>query len=695
MLLMAKLLLFILFIITNPFLVFSQFDEFFFNGFSEAQHNNKISLNGSSEIKKNGILQLTNDTSRSTGHAIYQTPFQFKNSTNGKVYSFSTSFAFAIVSQYQRLGGHGFAFTISPDKLLNGFPSPYLGVFNPSDVGNISNHVFAVEFDTVQDFEFGDIDDNHIGIDIDGLNSTASVSAAYFAENSTKVNITLKSGNIFQVWIDYDSIENVVNVSISPFSWKPKQPILSTSNIDLSSVFEDSMYVGFSSSTGLLASSHYILGWNFKMNGISRNLDLGSLPSLPGPKKKHVAVIIGVSVSSILLLIVAVCFAIYLFIRIKNADVIEDWELDVGPHRFSYEELKTATKGFKEKELLGVGGFGKVYKGRLPNSKDVVAVKRISHDSKQGLHEFVSEIGTIGRLRHRNLVQLQGWCRRRGDLLLVYDYMPNGSLDKYIYREPKFVLSWEQRFKIIKGISAALLYLHEQWEQIVVHRDIKASNILLDGEFNGRLGDFGLAKLYEHGSNPGTTRIVGTLGYLAPELTKTGKATPSSDVFAFGALLLETCCGRRPIEPKAVPAELTLIDWVWDKWTSGLIFDVVDPRLKDEFDEDEVLMVLKLGLMCSNCAPAERPSMRQLVRYLEKEVKMPEVLSAPGENETDRNDIGFDDFIHSYPSHSFDKSLQSSKEVRNDAIDNDSDQDQTAASSGSLYLLSTRHDKGR
>ncbi|KAI3958513.1 hypothetical protein MKW92_000602 [Papaver armeniacum] len=486
MLLMAKFLLFILFIITNPFFVFSQFDEFFFNGFSEAHNSNsnKISLNGSSEIKKNGILQLTNDTSRLTGHAIYQTPFQFKNSTNGKAYSFSTSFAFAIVSQFQRLGGHGFAFTISPDKLLNGFPSPYLGVFNPSDVGNLSNHVFAVEFDTVQDFEFGDIDDNHIGIDIDGLNSTSSVSAAYFAENSTKVNITLKSGNIFQVWIDYDSIENVVNVSISPFSWKPKQPILSTSNIDLSSVFEDSMYVGFSSSTGLLASSHYILGWNFKMNGISRNLDLGSLPSLPGPKKKHVAAIIGVSVSSILLLIVAVCFAIYLFIRIKNADVIEDWELDIGPHRFSYEELKTATKGFKEKELLGVGGFG------------------------------------------------------------------------------------------------------------------------------------------------------------------------------------------------------------------GLIFDVVDPRLKDEFDEDEVLMVLKLGLMCSNCAPAERPSMRQVVRYLEKEVKMPEVLSAPGENETDRNDIGFDDFIHSYPSYSFDKSSQSSKEVRNDAIENDSDQDQNAASSGSLRLLSTRHDEG-
>jgi len=243
----------------------------------------------------------------------------------------------------------------------------------------------------------------------------------------------------------------------------------------------------------------------------------------------------------------AIGIGFYVIRRIKNADVIEAWELDIGPHRFSYKELKQATRGFRDKQLLGFGGFGRVYKGTLPNCKTHVAVKRISHESKQGLREFVSEIASIGRLRHRNLVQLLGWCRRRGDLLLVYDYMPNGSLDKYIFEEPRMILSWEQRFKIIKGVAYGLLYLHEEWEQTVIHRDIKAGNVLLDSELNGRLGDFGLAKLYERGSNPSTTRVVGTLGYLAPELTRTGKPTANSDVFAFGALMLEVVCGRRPV----------------------------------------------------------------------------------------------------------------------------------------------------
>jgi serine/threonine protein kinase len=134
------------------------------------------------------------------------------------------------------------------------------------------------------------------------------------------------------------------------------------------------------------------------------------------------------------------------------------------------EELKKAKGGFKDKELLGFGGFGRVYKGTLPNSNTQVAVKRISHESKQGVREFASEITSIGRIRHRNLVQLLGWCRQRGDLLLVYDFMPNGSLDKYLFDEPKTILSWEQRFKIIRGVASGLLYLHEGWEQTVRHQ---------------------------------------------------------------------------------------------------------------------------------------------------------------------------------------------------------------------------------
>ncbi|XP_057989593.1 L-type lectin-domain containing receptor kinase S.4-like isoform X2 [Hevea brasiliensis] len=460
------------------------------------------------------------------------------------------------------------------------------------------------------------------------------------------------SGRAFQAWVDYNSTQNLIEVRLSPSSIKPRSPILSF-EVDLSPFLQDYMYVGFSSSTGLLASTHYILGWSFTMNGMAQSLSLSSLPSLPGPKKSHKVLIAAVTFSAVLFIILVVAMSFYLIRKIKNADVIEEWEFDVGPHRFSYQELKKATRAFRDKELLGFGGFGKVYKGTLPNSSTQVAVKRISHESKQGVREFMSEIASIGRLRHRNLVQLLGWCRRRGDLLLVYDFMPNGSLDKYLFDEPQAILKWEQRFNIIKDVASGLLYLHEGWEQTVIHRDIKAGNVLLDSELNGRLGDFGLAKLYERGSNPSTTRVVGTLGYLAPELTRTGKPTTSTDVFAFGALLLEVVCGRRPIEPKALPEELILVDWVWEKWKSGAILDVVDPRLNDEFDELEAVVVLKLGLMCSNNTPNMRPSMRQVVRYLEGEVSLPEVVAAPDAYDGKKGDGGsggeFEDYVHSFP----------------------------------------------
>ncbi|XP_047976048.1 L-type lectin-domain containing receptor kinase S.4-like [Salvia hispanica] len=629
----------------------SQLEEFTYTGFHHPKPN--LTLNGAALIRKSGVLQLTNETSRLKGHAFYPSPIQFKNSTAKNVSSFSTCFAFSIHPEYPKLGGHGFAFTFAPDdQLSSSLPSQYLGLLNSSDAGNFSNHIFAVEFDTVQDFEFGDINDNHIGIDVNSLASNASASAAYFTADSVKHDLNLKGGTPLFAWIEYDSAANLVNVTLSPVSSKPRIPTLSFP-IDLSPIFRDRMYVGFSASTGLLASSHYVLGWSFKIGGESKSLDLDSLPSPPGIKKKNTKLIVSLSITSFVLISSSILLAVFLFRKFKNREIIESWELEIVPHRYKYIELKKATKNFKESELLGSGGFGRVYKGTLRNPKAEVAVKRVSHDSKQGIREFVSEISSIGRLRHRNLVQLQGWCRRGGDLLLVYDFMPNGSLDRYLFDTPKCILSWEQRFKIIKGVASGLLYLHQGYEQIVLHRDVKASNVLLDSEMNPRLGDFGLAKLYDHGSNPGTTRVVGTLGYLAPELPRTGRSTTSSDVYAFGALMLEVACGRRPIESRSGPDELVLVDYVWSKWKGGGIVDVVDERMKGEFEEKEVVMVLKLGLMCSSHQQAGRPSMRQVVSYLEGEIEVPEVWRAPGVCGDDR---GFEDYLNSYASSSFDKS---------------------------------------
>ena len=155
---------------------------------------------------------------------------------------------------------------------------------------------------------------------------------------------------------------------------------------------------------------------------------------------------------------------------------------------------------------------------------------------------------------------LLGYCRRKGELLLVYDYMSNGSLDKYLFNQPHVTLSWSQRFQVIKGAASGLLYLHEGWDQVVIHRDVKASNVLLDGKLNGRLGDFGLARLYDHRTDPQTTHVVGTLGYLALEHTRSGKAITSTDVYAFGAFMLEVACGRRPIQANE---DSILVDWVF------------------------------------------------------------------------------------------------------------------------------------
>ncbi|RWR77340.1 L-type lectin-domain-containing protein [Cinnamomum micranthum f. kanehirae] len=227
----------------------------------------------------------------------------------------------------------------------------------------------------------------------------------------------------------------------------------------------------------------------------------------------------------------------------------DEFERGTGPKRFSFKELLLATRNFAEYGKLGEGGFGGVYRGFLGEMNLDVAVKRVLRGSKQGRKEYVSEVKTISRLRHRNLVQLLGWCHERGDLLLVYEFMPNGSLDFHLFNK-KRLLGWAVRYKIATGLASALLYLHEEWEQCVVHRDIKSSNVMLDSNFNAKLGDFGLARLVDHEHGLQTTVIAGTMGYLAPECVTTGKASKESDVYSFGVVALEIACGRRPVEPR-------------------------------------------------------------------------------------------------------------------------------------------------
>ncbi|XP_043712717.1 L-type lectin-domain containing receptor kinase IV.2-like [Telopea speciosissima] len=446
-----------------------------------------------------------------------------------------------------------------------------------------------------------------------------------------------------QLCVEYDASNKQLNVTLAPITIpKPKIPLLSI-NIDILQTIVDPMFVGFSSSTDAIIVSHYVLGWSFRVNGQAEELSLSQLPKLPPTGSKTEAGIFKIVfpvIGASLLLLFSIFLILYIVRRnkIKFSEVVEDWELEYGPYRFKYKDLYIATKGFHDKELLGIGGFGKVYKGILSTTKQEVAVKRVSHDSKQGVKEFIAEIVSIGKLQHRNIVTLLGYCRRKGELLLVYDFMPNGSLDKFLFHHQstkKATLSWNKRFQIIKDIASALLYLHEEWDQIVVHRDVKSSNVILDKELNGRLGDFGLARLYDHGSHPKTTHVVGTFGYLAPENFWSGKAKPSVDVFAFGVFLLEVACGRRPIEPQASEECIVLMEWVILCLNKGTILETVDPKLGMNYEMEEMELVLKLGLICSQSIPTARPSMRQIVRYLEGEIPLPELPSLTSEGNID------------------------------------------------------------
>ncbi|KAL6647098.1 hypothetical protein ACP70R_014535 [Stipagrostis hirtigluma subsp. patula] len=609
-------------------------NHFVYSGFAGAN----LSLDGVASITPNGLLELTNGPARLEGHAFHPIPFQFSKMTKGTVQSFAVTYVFAIYCVHPDICGHGIAFLISAsNNFSDAMPSQFMGLVNNHNNGNATNHFFAVELDTNYNDEFKDINNNHVGVNINGLNSVNSNSAGYYSDsNGNFHNMTLASYNVMQVWVEYDGDSTQINVTLAPLNMaKPRKPLLSTT-YNLSTVLTDTAYVGFSSSTGSFISRQYVLGWSFGMNMPPLAIDITKLPKLPheGSKSRSKALELILPIATAASVITVGTIAILLIRRrLRYAEVREDWEIEFGPHRFSYKDLFHATEGFKDNNLLGIGGFGRVYKGVLPTSKLKIAVKRIAHDSKQGIKEFLAEVVSIGRLQHRNIVQLFGYCRRKDELILVYKYMPSGSLDKYLYdQEKKPILSWDQRFRIIKGVASGLLYLHEEWEKVVVHRDIKPSNVLLDDELNGCLGDFGLARLYDHGADPQTTHVVGTIGYLAPELACASKATPLTDVFSFGIFVLEVTCGRKPIEQTPHDNQLMLVDWVLDCWRKRLLTDAVDSKLQGAYDVDEAQLILKLGLLCSHPLSNLRPNMREVMHYLNGDMLLPVQLTSADMN---------------------------------------------------------------
>lgn len=298
---------------------------------------------------------------------------------------------------------------------------------------------------------------------------------------------------------------------------------------------------------------------------------------------------------------------------------------------FSYGDLKAATKSFKSDALLGEGGFGKVYKGWLnavtlapakAGSGMMVAIKKLKRDSVQGLQEWQSEINFLGRISHPNLVKLLGYCRDNDEFLLVYEFMPRGSLENHLFRRNTNIepLSWNTRLKIATDAARGLAFLHSSDKQ-VIYRDFKASNILLDGNYNAKISDFGLAKFGPSGGDSHvTTRIMGTYGYAAPEYMATGHLYVKSDVYGFGVVLLEMLTGLQAFDSKRPEGQQNLIEWIKPSLSDKRKLksnNIVDYRLEGQYTSKAAFETAHLILQCLQPDPKKRPSMKDVLGILE------------------------------------------------------------------------------
>lgn len=289
-------------------------------------------------------------------------------------------------------------------------------------------------------------------------------------------------------------------------------------------------------------------------------------------------------------------------------------------HWFTLRDLEHSTNRFSKENIIGEGGYGVVYRGRLINGTDV-AIKKLLNNMGQAEKEFRVEVEAIGHVRHKNLVRLLGYCVEGIHRMLVYEYVNNGNLEQWIHGAMRQhgVLTWEARMKIILGIAKALAYLHEAIEPKVVHRDIKSSNILIDEDFNGKLSDFGLAKLLGAGKSHVTTRVMGTFGYVAPEYANTGLLNEKSDVYSFGVLLLEAVTGRDPVDNSRPDTEVHLVEWLKSMVGSRRAEEVVDPDMEVKPTIRALKRALLVALRCVDPHSEKRPTMGHVVRMLEAE----------------------------------------------------------------------------
>ncbi|KAJ9177469.1 hypothetical protein P3X46_012685 [Hevea brasiliensis] len=544
-----------------------------------------------------GSVEFNSDTYMcQVGRITYAEKVPLWDPQTRKLTDFTNHFSFYVDVQGRTSYAAGFAFFLSPV----GFHIPpnsaggFLGLFNITTSDSPQNQIVHIEIDSFPNPEW-DPQVQHVGI-----NNNSIHSAVY-----TYWNTSLHTGDNADVWITYNATTRNMNVS-----WKYQTTHASNENtslsydIDLREMLPEWVQIGFTAATSDLIERHVLQSWEF-----SSSLDMKE---------------------TVTILLRFLHLEFYgegnrrgeKYETVNLTSINEDLERGAIPRRCSYTDLVSATNSFSNERKLGEGGFGAIYKGYLAYLDVAVAVKKISRGSKQEKKEYITEVRVISPLRHRNLVQLIGWCHEAGEFLLVYEFMPNGSLDSHLFGK-KAPLIWAVRYRIALGLASALLYLHEEWEQCVVHRDVKSSNIMLDSSFSVKLGDFGLARLMDHELGPQTTGLAGILGYLAPEYISTGRASKESDIYSFGVVALEIATGKKAVGPLDENSGKKLVEWIWDLYGSGKLSIAVDERLHQDFDKKEAECLMMVGLWCAHPDYNLRPTIRQAIHVLNFEAELP------------------------------------------------------------------------
>ncbi|XP_010680208.2 L-type lectin-domain containing receptor kinase S.6 [Beta vulgaris subsp. vulgaris] len=566
------------------------------------------------------FIILTHQKQFSAGRAFYNNPFKFLDPLTNSSVSFSSRFSFMITPSSTSNHADGIAFLITSNTGLFSPKFGHLGM--PKLSLNSHDRFFAVEFDTKFDTLNGDINGNHVGIDVNSYTSLVSV-------DGFSSGVDFSDGKRINVWIQYRDSVKKIKVWVSYFPNKPLNPILSA-EIDLSKYVKESMYVGFSASNGDGSALHVIDQWEFKTFEfdyafVDKEEEVSNNVRSKKGNKKQLITLFGVTISfNLLLVIVVICY----WWRLRNDKVSKldkgrRIELDKGPVKLSLVEIEVATSSFSKSRIIGQGASATVYKGILFDEQ-VVAVKRFNNISRGNLDKpFTTEFATMAqRLKHENLVQLLGWCCENKECVLVYEFLPNGSLDQILHKnsDALCVLTGEQRLNIVLGIASCLRYLHEECNKKIIHRDVKTCNVMLDSDFTPKLGDFGSAEVYDRDSRARKPTIpAGTMGYLAPEYVYSGVPTVKSDVYSFGVVVLEVVSGRRPV----VDNRDLLVDWVWSLWENGKLIEAVDERMMGKYSSADMERMLKVGLCCVHSDKKKRPTMKEAAMMLKEELQVP------------------------------------------------------------------------